>query len=148
MVTCEVSQAVKLAKTGKTAGIDFGLKTFLTVSDGSQIESPQFFRQGSQAIAKANRKVTRAQKGSGNRKKAVKQLARVHRTIARRREDWQWKEARKLTETFDTIWIEDLNLRGMKALASGPSRPRGPFEGLGQGPQGIGLSFLLVHPQA
>jgi len=113
---CEVEAKTPIAKTGQTAGIDFGLKTFLAFSDGSEVESPQFFRQGSKEIAKANRKVSRSVKGSGNRKKAVKALARVHRDITRRREDWQWKEARKIVERFDIVWIEDLNLRGMKAL--------------------------------
>ena len=55
---CEVEQVSKIAETGQTAGIDFGLKTFLTFSDGAEVESPQFFRQGSQAIAKASRKVS------------------------------------------------------------------------------------------
>jgi len=42
--------------------------------------------------------------------------------VARKRNDWQWKEARALVERFDLVWIEDLNLKGMKALASGPSK--------------------------
>lgn len=113
---CEVEAKQTIAKTGETAGIDFGLKTFLTISDGSEVESPQFFKRGSAEIAKANRSVSRKVKRSKSRGQAVKELARVHRTVARQREDWQWKEARRLAEKFDEIWIEDLNLAGMKAL--------------------------------
>jgi len=115
--SCEVEEVKEvIAKTGKTAGIDFGLKTFLTISDGTQVASPQFFKLGSDRIAEGNRSVARKVKGSKSRAQAVQDLARTHRTIARQRADWQWKEARKLAERFDIIWIEDLNLAGMKAL--------------------------------
>ncbi len=115
---CEIENSDKqsLPMTGETAGLDFGLKTFLTVSDGTEVVSPQFFKQGSREVAKANRTLSRAKKGSKNRSKAVKALARTHRTIAHKRADWQWKEGRKLATRFDTVWIEDLNLAGMKAL--------------------------------
>ena len=114
--SCEVEDKQSLPMSGETAGLDFGLKTFLTVSDGSEVVSPQFFKQGSKAIAKASRTLASKKKGSRNRGKAAKALARAHRMVARRRDDWQWKEARKLAIKFDTIWIEDLNLAGMKAL--------------------------------
>jgi len=94
--------------TGETAGLDFGLKTFLTVSDGTEVISPEFFKRDSKAIAKANRSVSGKQPGSGNHAKASTHLARLHRDVVRKRNDWQW--------------IEDLNLKGMKALASGPSK--------------------------
>ena len=113
---CEVEAKETIAMTGKTAGVDFGLKTFLTFSDGTEVHSPQFTRQGSKAIAKASRELARKVKGSKSRSQAVRKLARIHRTVARKRDDWQWKTARKVAEQFDTVWIEDLNLRGMKAL--------------------------------
>jgi len=113
---CEVQPKETMHKTGRTAGIDFGLKTFLTISDGTEVESPQFYKRGSSEIAKANRAVSSKAKGSKSRAQAAKALARVHRTVARKRDDWQWKEARRLAETFDEVWIEDLNLKGMKAL--------------------------------
>ena len=113
---CEMEQEEMIAKTGETAGMDFGLKAFLTLSNGVQIASPQFFRTASRGIANANRRVSRAQVGSKSRKQAVKQLARTHRMVARKRTDWQWKQARTIAEQFDEVWIEDLNLNGMKAL--------------------------------
>ncbi len=55
-------------------------------------------------------------KGSKSRGQAVKQLARVHRDVERKRTDWQWKTAREIATQYDEVWIEDLNLRGMKAM--------------------------------
>ena len=104
-----------LATTGNTGGIDFGLKTFLTFDDGSAIQSPECFKQDSHAIGAANRNLSRKKMGSGNRSKALKRLARVHRTVARQRADWQWKAAREVATKYDVVWIEDLNLTGMKA---------------------------------
>ncbi|MCL5999064.1 MAG: transposase [Chloroflexi bacterium] len=117
--TCCVST---IAATGNTGGMDFGLKTFLTFDDGSAIQSPEFFKQGSRLIGAANRSLARKQVGSKNHSKALKRLASVHRTVARQREDWQWKAysprgaARAVATKYDVVWIEDLNLTGMKAL--------------------------------
>jgi putative transposase len=104
------------ATTGKTAGFDFGLKTFLTVSDGTVIESPQFFSKGQKEVRKANRSLSRKQKGSKNRKKANLHLARVHRRIAFSRDDFHWKLAEQLTNEYDILCFETLNLDAMKRL--------------------------------
>ncbi|MCL5995049.1 MAG: transposase [Chloroflexi bacterium] len=112
---CEVDDKPTLAATGNTAGMDFGLKTFLTLDDGNEIDSPEFFKANAKAIQKANRAVSHKQRGSKSRCQAVKALARLHRKTERQRNDWQWKIARSLVAQYDTIWIEDLNLRGMKA---------------------------------
>ena len=100
-------------KTGKSAGFDFGCTTFLTVSDGSEIKSPLFFKQSRKEIAKASRSISRKVKGSNNRKKAKKTLARVHRRVANRRDDWQWKLANHLADQFDELCFEDLDMKSM-----------------------------------
>ncbi|AVH70949.1 RNA-guided endonuclease InsQ/TnpB family protein [Nostoc sp. 'Lobaria pulmonaria (5183) cyanobiont'] len=102
--------------TGKTAGFDFGLKTFLTCSDGSKIESLQFFKQSLNCLKKANRHHSRKLKGSSNKERARKNLARAHEDIANRRTDWFWKLAHNLTNRFDVLCFETLNLKGMKRL--------------------------------
>jgi putative transposase len=102
--------------TSKIAGFDFGLKTFLTCSDGSKIESPQFFKQSLNAITKANRHHSKKLKGSSNRERARKNLVRSHEDIANRRSDWFWKLAHELTNRFDVLCFETLNLKGMKRL--------------------------------
>ncbi|MBE9000765.1 transposase [Nostoc sp. LEGE 12447] len=102
--------------TGKIAGFDFGLKTFLTCSDGSKIESPQFFKQSLNAIKRASRHHSKKLFGSSNRELARKNLVRAHEDIANRRTDWFWKLAHDLTNRFDMLCFETLNLKGMKRL--------------------------------
>lgn len=103
-------------ETSKIAGFDFGLKTFLTCSDGSKIESPLFFKQGLNAIRKACKQLSRKQKGSKRREQARKHRARQYEKIANQRRDWFWKLAHELTEKFDVLCFETLNLKGMQRL--------------------------------
>lgn len=102
--------------TGKIAGFDFGLKTFLTCSEGFSIESPLFLRQSLNAIRKASRQHSRKQKGSNNREQARKHLVRCYETISNRRRDWFCKLAHKLTDQFDVLCFETLSLKGMQRL--------------------------------
>ncbi len=114
--------------TGNIAGFDFGLKRYLTGSDGNDIESPLFFKRSLNAIKRFSRKhstkrtcpvraeTRRNGKGSKNRERARLDLARKHRRIANQREDFHWKLAHDLTDRYDEIRLEDLNLKGMKAL--------------------------------
>ena len=102
--------------TGKIAGFDFGLKRYLTGHNGHDIESPQFFKRSINAVKRANRNHCRKQKRSRNRERARLDLARKHRKIANQREDFHWKLAHQLTDEYDEIRLEDLNLQGMKAL--------------------------------
>ncbi|AFY66153.1 transposase, IS605 OrfB family [Geitlerinema sp. PCC 7407] len=100
----------------KIAGFDFGLKTFLTCSEGFKIESPLFFRQSLKAIQKASRNHSRKQKGSRGREKARKNLVRRYEDITNRRQDWFWKLAHTLTDQFDVLVFETLNLKAMQRL--------------------------------
>ncbi len=102
--------------TGKIAGFDFGLKRYLTGHNGHDIESPQFFKRSLNAIKRASRKHSTKRKGSNNWERARLNLARKHRTIEHQRSDFHWKLAHQLTDEYDEIRLEDLNLQGMKAL--------------------------------
>ena len=101
---------------GKIAGFDFGLKRYLTGHNGHDIASPQFFKRSLNAIKRANRKHSTKCKKSKNRERARLDLARKHRKIANQREDFHWKLAHWLTDVYDEIRLEDLNLKGMQAL--------------------------------
>ncbi|NJM68168.1 MAG: transposase [Acaryochloris sp. RU_4_1] len=103
-------------ETGEAAGFDFGLKTFLTCSEGFTIDSPLFLKQALNAIRKASRQHSKKQKGSANRERARKNLVRKHEDVANRRSDWFWKLAHKLTDQFDTLYFETLSLKGMQRL--------------------------------
>jgi putative transposase len=116
VVVDNVSQPKIKFETGKIAGFDFGLKTFLTVSDGSKIESPQFLKQSLNDLSKANRRHSKTQKGSANRERARLNLVRKHEDVVNRRTDWFWKLAHDLTNRFDVLCFETLNLKGMQRL--------------------------------
>ncbi len=98
------------------AGFDFGLKTFLTCSDGSKIESPQFFRQGLAAIQKSSKALSRKHKGLKSREQARKHLCRVYEQVSNQRHDWFWKLAHELTDKFDVLCFETLNIKAMQRL--------------------------------
>ena len=95
-------------RSGKIVGFDFGLKTFLTSSDGNDIKSPLFFKQSLNQIRRANRSVSHKQRGSKRRHKAVLQLVRIHRELANRRRDFHFKLANRLTDTYEVLIFEDL----------------------------------------
>lgn len=118
-VAQEVEMPTFKPTTGQMAGFDFGLKTFLTVHDGREtyrIASPQFFKESQAEVRQANRHLSRKQKGSHHRHQANRRLAQVHRQIADRRQDWFFKLAHELTDRYDMLIFETLNLRGMKRL--------------------------------
>ena len=100
-------------RTGKSVGFDFGLKEFLTGSDGHNITSPYFFMQNYKAIRTKCRKLSRRQKGSHNRERYRKELARAYRRMDNQRRDFHFKTARKLCEEYACICLETLNMKGM-----------------------------------
>jgi len=116
-LSCELPeiQATR-TMTGKSAGFDFGLKTFLTSSDEFDIEAPLFFKQAQKSVASASKNLSRKKKGSEHSRKARLSLARVHEQIANRRRDYQFKLAKKLATTYDLLCFEDLHIDGMKRL--------------------------------
>ena len=116
VLTDHVEPALNRVMTGKIAGFDFGLKRFLTGSNGHDIESPLFFKRSINAIKRANRNDSRKRERSNNRQRARINLARKHRKIANQRADFHYELAHQLTDKYDEIRLEDLNLKGMKAL--------------------------------
>ena len=103
-------------KSGKMAGFDFGLKTFLTVSDGTKIESPEFFKASLKAVQNASRELSRKVKGSKATERSRNNLCRRYEDISNRRTDWFWKLAHELTDRYDVLIFEDLNLKAMQRL--------------------------------
>ena len=101
-------------KTGKAAGFDFGIKTMFTSSDGIAHQSPEFYRQAQSELAQAQRAVSSKKKGSGNRERCRRDVARTHRKIRRKREDHQWKLAKHLALSYDALVFETLTFEGMK----------------------------------
>lgn len=97
----------------EAVGIDVGLARFATLSNGQQIDNPRFFRQDEDELAKAQRKLDKAAKGTPARVKARKVVARVHERIHFRRHDFAHQLARRLVSHYGLISVEDLTINGM-----------------------------------
>lgn len=104
------------SRNGASVGIDFGLKTYMTLSDGKSIQSPLFFNRYQKKVKRCNRKLSRSEKGSNNRKRRLFELHQTNRKIKNLRSDFQWKLAHELCKQYDFIFIETLNLEGMRRL--------------------------------
>jgi len=95
-------------------GIDVGLESFATLSNGEKIKNPRFFRTDEKALAKAQRKLSKLEKGTPERKKARKIVAHIHERIANRRLNFAHQISRQLVDRFGTIMFEDLNITNMQ----------------------------------
>lgn len=95
--------------------MDFGLKHFLTLSDGRMIDSPEYFKHALDKLKKEQRKLSKKQKGSKNKEKQRIKVAKVHQHIANQRQDFLHKLSTGLIKDsqFDAFCMEDLNLKGM-----------------------------------
>jgi putative transposase len=102
-----------LPATGHETGIDVGLKVFLLAADGEIVENPRHYRTAEQQLTKAQRRVSRRKQGSTPRRRAVALLKRTHQQVQRRRRDFHHKTALYLLMTYDTIYLEDLQVRNM-----------------------------------
>ena len=97
----------------KTVGIDLGLKSFATLSDGIVIDNIKFFREKQSEIAKIQRHLSRKSKGSNRHRKNKIKIARLYNKIANRRNNFLHNVTTSLVNNYDVICIEDLNVSGM-----------------------------------
>lgn len=104
--------------TVKSVGIDMGIKTYVTLSNGTKYTNPKFYEKDALKIAKLNRELARKTKGSSNWQKARIKLARAHEKIRNKRADWQHKLALLLVNSYDVLCIEDLGV--LKLLQQSP----------------------------
>jgi putative transposase len=102
-----------LPATGRSVGVDLGVARFLTTSDGEIVANPGFAAQAAETVAGLQRRIEQAQRGSGNRKRLRRVLAREWRKVANQRRDFHHKVARSLVDSCDVIALEKLNTAGM-----------------------------------
>ena len=98
---------------GGAVGVDLGVKTLATLSDGAVIENPRYLKKSERKLKKAQRELSRKTKGSNRRAKAKATVARIHARVANQRSDAMHKLTTRLAETFSDISIEDLHVAGM-----------------------------------
>lgn len=101
---------------GASVGIDFGLKTYMTLSDGTTVRNPQFLKSDLDNVRRKSRSLSKCKKGSNNRQRRRKDVCREFENITHKREDFQWKLAHELCRKYDYIFIEDLSLLGMTRM--------------------------------
>lgn len=102
-----------LPKTNQSIGMDAGISSFATLSDGTEIDNPRFAEKLQKKLRVAQRKVARRKKGSNRRRKAVMQLRKIYQKIKNARLDFHHKVARILVNNYDLIAIEDLRVKNM-----------------------------------
>src|SRR5882672_359929 len=113
MRVIDLGNSESLETSFKQVGIDVGLKSYYTDSDGNMVENPRYYRKAEKRLKRLHRRLSRKQKGSSNRKKARKQVARAYLKVQRQREDFARKTANALVTSSDFIAYEDLQIRNM-----------------------------------
>ncbi len=114
---CQLSvkavRKVEHVLSGREIGIDVGLKSFLTDSEGNTVDNPRHYRKAEKKLKRLHRQLSRKKKGSANRKKARKTLAKGYLKVQRQREDFARKTANALITSHDLIAYEHLQIRNM-----------------------------------
>lgn len=111
-VLVETEQVYK-QKTDKTIGVDLGIKTLATLSDGVIIGNPHFIRENQTKLMRLQQYLSRKKKGSRRKKKCKLKIARLHRKISDKRLWYMHNLTTMLVDNYDVICIEDLNTSGM-----------------------------------
>lgn len=114
-------------------GIDVGINRLIALSNGLFVENPRFAtnKRTRRRLRIRQRRVNRKVKGSINRSKAGIKVAKLHKKITDKRDDYQWKAAQKVVRAGDVIVREDLNIKGMKSRCK-PKKIKGRFMANGQ----------------
>jgi putative transposase len=103
----------KLEKTGNSIGIDLGLKDFVITSDGYKYKNNRYTKTYQTKLKKAQQHLSRKKKGSNKYKEQKLKVAKLHKKIANSRLDNLHKVSTELIKKYDTIILEDLNIKGM-----------------------------------
>ena len=101
------------APKGGAVGVDLGVKTLATLSDGTVIENPRYLRKSERRLKMAQKALSRKAMGSKRRAKARAKVARLHARVAYQRGDAMHKATTWLASTYSDISVEDLNAAGM-----------------------------------
>ena len=113
LIDIEETEIVKFKKTGKSVGLDLGVKDFVITSDGDKFENKHFLKKQENKIKKLQRQLSRKVKGSNNRNKARIKLAKAFEHLVNQRENYIHAVINELLKNYDTIFMEDLNVSGM-----------------------------------
>lgn len=147
---CEIEINEPVPSTLPEIGIDRGVNLFAALSDGSLIRPLNAGRKALRGLAQAQRRLARKRKGSNNRKKQVRRVARLHARVAAARKDFLHKVSTEIAKSHGTVVIEKLEIRNMVRSAAGtvekPGRNVRAKAGLNRSilDQGWGLFRVLL----
>jgi len=110
-------------KKDKAIGIDFGVKTFITLNDGTKIENPKVLKQSAEKLTKHQQDLELLTKGSTAHISKQEQITKLHSKVARQRKDFLDKLSHKLTNDnqVGTIVIEDLSVKSIQQMNFSPT---------------------------
>ena len=110
---CEVPKPHPLPVTGRITGIDVGIESFVTTSEGQQVQTCQPLKKNLKHLRRLQRALSRKKRGSNSRTKAKHQVVKLYEHVSNTRRDIHHKTARQLVNQFDKIAVEDLDIKGM-----------------------------------
>ncbi|GIH62376.1 putative transposase [Microbispora siamensis] len=119
ILSCDDVPAQPLPSTGAAAGVDMGVASLVTTSDGDHLDNPRHLKASAGRLAAAQRALTLKNRGSKRRRKAVARVAALHAKVRRQRLDGAHKAALALVRAYDVIVHEDLRIANMTRSASG-----------------------------
>ncbi len=126
VLSCDDVPTNPLPATGRQAGIDVGIITFATTSDGRHVDNPRWARAAAGRLSAAQRRLQRARRGGKNRATKRETVAARHRKIANQRKDFHHKQAREFAARYDLIVVEDLKIANMLRRAKPVADPTNP----------------------
>src|SRR6266702_1137652 len=139
---CEVEHEA-LEENAEAIGIDLGLLHFATLSDGSTIENPRYYRKAEKKLERLQQSLARKKRGSTRRRKVVKQVAKAHRKVANQRKDFLHKASRSLVNSYGLIVFEELQPANMSKRPKPKQDEQGNYVPNGAAAKG-GLNKSIV----
>lgn len=133
VLSCDDVPVARLPETGRQVGIDVGIASFATTSDGEHIDNPRWGRAADDRLAAAQQRLQRAKRGSKNRRRKRQTVAARYRKIANQRKDFHHKQARALVARYDVLVVEDLQIANMLRRAKPVPDPDSPGQFLKNG---------------
>jgi putative transposase len=111
--SCDNVPEKKLAISDKVIGLDMGIKSYLTDSEGKHVENPKWLKESEELLRRKQRCLSRRIKGSNRRKKARLLVAKAHEKVDNQRSDFLHKLANDYIENYGTIVVENLQIKNM-----------------------------------